>query len=75
MKRFLDPCKKCFISSPIGVGSHNATLFGGQVSSLAHCLMTSSKIICNCKGPLLVDIVRFDPLRITISLTVLKRVY
>ena len=34
-----------------------------------------SDIICNNPSPPLADIVRFDPLRIAVSLTVLKHVY
>ena len=45
----------------------------GPASSLAH--RSGSDIICNSSIPLLVDIVRFSPLRIAASLTVLIRVY
>ena len=37
--------------------------------------MTASDNICNSSSPPLVDIVRFDSLRIVVSLTILKRAY
>ena len=37
--------------------------------------MTSFEIICNNPSSPLADIVRFDPLGISINLTILKRVY
>ena len=41
-------------------------------SSLARRLVLSSATICNGPNPPLTDIVRFDPLRIVISLTIFK---
>ena len=37
--------------------------------------MSGSNIICKSSSPPLVDIIRFDPLHIPISLTVLKRIH
>ena len=57
--------------SPIDVGSHNPPLWG-PASSLAHRLAPGFDTICNSPSSPLADIVRFGPLHIVVSLTVLK---
>ena len=47
---------------------------GCQTSSLAHHSVSSSNTICNSLSSPLADIIRFGPLRIVVSLTILKRV-
>ena len=60
--------------SQIDVGFHNPFPLGDPTSSLAYHPVTGSDTICNSSLPL-ADIVRFNPLCIAVSLTVLKRVY
>ena len=52
-------------------GSHNPPHWG-LTSSMAQCSVCSSNTICNNLSPLLADIVRFNSLRIVVSLTVFK---
>ena len=47
----------------------------GLVSSLAYHSVSDFDTICNRPSSLLADIVRFGPVRIVVSLTVLKHVY
>ena len=55
--------------SQTDVGSHNPPPLGDPVFSLAHRPVSGSDTICKSPSPPLTDIVCFDPLRITISLT------
>ena len=71
-ERFSHSYKKCFVLP--SVESHNPPA-RSPVSMLIHRLVSSSDIICNRSSPPLADIVCFGPLRIVVSLTVLKRVY
>ena len=61
--------------SPTDVGSHNPPPLGGLASSLTHRPVSGFNTICNSPNPPLANVVRFDPLRIAVSLTVLKRIY
>ena len=47
----------------------------GPASSLAHRPVSDSDTICKSQNPPLADIVRFGPLHIAVSLTILKHVY
>ena len=73
-ERFPRSYKKCFVllSNPRGISQ--STPLEGPMSSLTHYLVPSFDTICNSPSPLLVDIVCFDPLHITVNLTVLKRI-
>ena len=58
-------------SSPTNVGSHNPPPWG-PASLLAHRSVSGSNAICNSLSSPLAGIIYFGPLRIAISLTVLK---
>ena len=66
--------RNVLFSSPTDMGSHNLHPLGGPMSSLAHRSVSRSSTICNNSSPPLTDIVRFGPLRIVISLTIINRI-
>ena len=51
---------------------HTIHLSWGPISSLTHRSVSRSDTICNNQSSLLTNIVHFDPLRILVSLTILK---
>ena len=73
-KRCSHPYKECFVPLSNRCGISQFTFFGGLAFSLAHRSISGFDTICNSPNPPLVDIVRFSPLRIAVSLTVLKHV-
>ena len=62
--------RNALFRSPIDVRSHNPPPLGPNV--LVGSLVSDSRIICNSLSPPLADIVRFDPLCVVVSLTVLN---
>ena len=67
------PIKNASFSSPTDVGSHNPPPWG-PASLLAHRSVSGSDAICNSLSSPLAGIIYFGPLRIAVSLTVLKSV-
>ena len=65
--------RKASFPSPTDVGSHKPPPWG-PAPSLAHHSVSGSDTICNNPCPPLTDIVRFGPLCIVVSLTILKRI-
>lgn len=65
------PIKNASFSSPTDVGSHNPPPWG-PASLLAHRSVSGSDAICNSLSSPLAGIIYFGPLRIAVSLTVLK---
>ena len=73
-ERFPYLIRNVSFSLPTDVRSHNPSPCG-LASSLTHNSISGSYIICNSSNPLLTDIVCFGPLRIAVSLTILKPVH
>ena len=69
------PLQGMFRSSLQPMSDLTIHLFVSPAFFLAHCRVSSSDTICNSPNPLLADFVRFDSLRIAVSLMVLKHVY